>query len=252
MVSSIDRSIYHITSGFTPCDIFLASYVNFRPIVFEILCRQMHGQMHRQTDVQTNRHHQKQYLLAECMQVMKDSSLIIIASNGTKQKYQTNPSQFNLHLDVTVSCWIMVKYYITNKIIVRWQLLDKHNFSWKKTNPPVSLEGLMQWRRWCRESCWNWQRTCADHSQAARHATLPTHKVKVKVQTLVLALLTGKPTSEALRYGMHCKGVHSFTCMPTHFTNPNRMEGWVKLVGIDGLSIARWSPIQVLTRLGVD
>jgi len=67
----------------------------------------------------------------------------------------------------------------------------------------------------------------------------PERKVKVKVQPLVTAPLTGKHISEALRCGTCCKGSHSFTCIPMrlsanvinhaeagpHFIDPGGMKG---------------------------
>jgi len=44
-----------------------------------------------------------------------------------------------------------------------------------------------------------------------------SHNVEVRARVVVIAPLSQKPTSEALRYGTHCKGPHSITCtMHTH------------------------------------
>jgi len=65
-------------------------------------------------------------------------------------------------------------------------------------------------------------------------------KVKVKACTLDIELLCEVLTLEALRYGTHCKGSHSCTCIPAHLSvnsmnhavaftfeaGPHFAEGW--------------------------
>jgi len=50
--------------------------------------------------------------------------------------------------------------------------------------------------------------------QALAHSLLVPSLVE-KLQTLVIVPLSQKLTSEALKYGTHCKSFHSFTCTPT-------------------------------------
>jgi len=73
------RSQSNVTKTFnhfycSPRDIFLPSYIDFRPVVFEISCRQTH----RQTDTQTP---PKTILFATCAQVMTTASYSCDISN---------------------------------------------------------------------------------------------------------------------------------------------------------------------------
>jgi len=57
---------------------FIPSYINFWPVVFEMLCRQTH------------RHHRKQYLLAACAQVKKTK--VILVKNKHAKHTQLEPT----------------------------------------------------------------------------------------------------------------------------------------------------------------
>jgi len=71
---------------------------------------------------------------------------------------------------------------------------NRHVKDKQKTNPPVSLEGLTRWRQWCKESCWNSQRTCEDCSPAVRHAGIPCKMHKYHIMARIFKLLWSRPT----------------------------------------------------------